>query len=330
MLVKQLLFGYYDTQCVYSITHYRVADHLQQGPKSSKELADSCGIESQKLFRVMRYLSHRGLFDFDGDDRFSLNQHSRYLVSSHPENYSHFVQLHAHYFYPAAMKLVDSLNVSTPAFKLEFGKNAGQYFRDNPRAGAIYNQAMRENSELLGRLITDLFDFSKYKTIVDVGGGVGSLLAHILLKNKTCCGVNMDQSSVASTSQQYFEERGLASRAEFISGDFNLSVPGNGDLYLIKAVLHAREDADVLQILSQIKRVLPQGGKLLVIERFIPINPTQECDAFVNDINMLNVTTGTVRTQQAYEALFTQAGFAVKRTQTVIDAMALFELECAV
>ena len=84
------------------------------------------------------------------------------------------------------------MQVDAAAFELEFGSIAGNYFIENPTAKEIYNNAMQENSELYGRLIAEIYNFSNYKTIVDVGGGIGSLLAHILLKEKSASGINYD------------------------------------------------------------------------------------------------------------------------------------------
>ncbi len=326
MLVKELLFGYYHTQCLYAVVQYNIAEHLQAGPKSIVELAKLCGAEKKKLYRVMRFLAHKGLFDHHLDDYFGLNEHSQYLRLACSENHINFIRLHAKYFYPAAMGLADSLTTNVPAFELEFGHNAGDYFRNNYAAGKIYNSAMRENSELLGRLIAEIYDFSACNNIYDIGGGGGSLLANILLKNKNCNGLNMDLPSVQQLCEEYFDKIGVTARAKFIAGDFNQHIPTGGDLYIIKSILHARDDAACVSILKSIKNILPEHGKLLVIERIIAVELERNSAALVSDINMLNVSSGRVRTYEEFTTLFAQAGYNVNNTYPVIDAITIFEL----
>ena len=186
---------------------------------------------------------------------------------------------------------------------------------------------MRENSELYGRLISEVYDFSPYKTIVDVGGGVGSLLANILLKNEKAYGINYDFPDLKKASESYFKTKGIASRTKYIGGDFNQFVPDGGDLYIMKAVLHAREDTSAITVLNQCKTVLSGQEKLLIVERVISESGKDYSDACVNDMNMLHVTYGKVRTLNEFKTLFKQADFFIKKIFPVMDAMSIIELE---
>jgi SAM-dependent methyltransferase len=327
MLIKKMLFGYHDTQCLYIVTSLNIADYLQDAPKSIIELAKVTQTRPDKLFRIMRYLSSKGLFEALPDKRFGLNQNSDYLVSSNPENINNFICLHAVYFYRGASKLIESIKLNETSFELEFGAIAGHYFQEDRVAGEVYNNAMRENSELYGRLISELYDFTPYKTIVDVGGGIGSLLAHVLLKNKESFGINYDLPGLQNASENYFKAKGLLSRVKYVGGDFNQFVPDDGDIYIMKAILHAREDESAIKVLKQCKSVLPNHGKLLIIERVISTLEGSYVEACVNDINMLNVTLGKVRTLNEFKALFERTGLLIKATYPVTDAISILELE---
>ncbi len=327
MLIKNMLFGYHDTQCLYVVTNLNIADYLQDAPKSITELAQATQTKPDKLLRVMRYLSSKGLFEALPGNKFGLNKNSNYLVSSNPENINNFISLHARYFYRGASKLIENIKSNATSFELEFGQIAGHYFQKDSVAGEVYNKAMRENSELYGRLISELYDFAPYKTIVDVGGGIGSLLAHILLKNKHSFGINYDLPGLQQSSELFFKEQGLASRVKYAGGDFDQFVPDGGDIYLMKAILHAREDESAATVLQQCKNVVPDHGKLLIIERVISASEGCYAEACTNDINMLNVTRGRVRTLDKFKSLFENSGFLIKATYPVIDSISILELE---
>lgn len=131
MLIKDMLFGYHDTQCLYVALILNISDYLKDAPKSISELASLTQTKPDKLFRVMRYLSSKGLFDVLPGDRFALNKNSHYLVSSNPENINNFIRLHAVYFYAAATKLVESIKSDTTSFELEFGKTQDFILKKN-------------------------------------------------------------------------------------------------------------------------------------------------------------------------------------------------------
>ena len=127
-------------------------------------------------------------------------------------------------------------------------------------------------------------------------------------------------------SEKYFKDHGLTSKVNYIGGDFNLSIPSGGDLYMMKAILHAREDKSAITLLNKCKNVLADQGKLLVIERVIAGAGEDSATACVNDINMLNVSSGKVRTLNEFKTLFKSAGFAIKEIYPVANAIEIFEL----
>src|SRR5947208_1068581 len=116
MLIKDILFGYYDTQCLYAIAKLNIADHLLSGPKSISELAQLTQANEKKLFRIMRFMSAKNLFDELPNKVFQLNQESQYLVSSTLGNLNNFICLHAEYFYQAASEISNSLKTDTTSF----------------------------------------------------------------------------------------------------------------------------------------------------------------------------------------------------------------------
>lgn len=303
MSIRDVLFGYYGTQCLNTVVELGVAECLEAGPKSIEDLSYATNSNTDKLYRVLRYLSAAGLFYEQEAKVFELNQESRQLIGSTSGNLKEFVRLHANYFYRGAEKIGESMQVGVSSFELNFGEKAGQYFRHDEMAEKIYNDAMKENSELYGRLIAELYEFSSYKCIVDIGGGLGSLLANILKKNRDSAGVNIDIPELQSRSEAYLQASGLSSRCQYISGDFYTSIPPAGDVYLMKAILHGKTDDAALLLLTNCKQVLKGDAKLLIIEHIVSTDSERYLEACANDINMLNVTAGKVRTLQGESTL---------------------------
>ncbi|VVC75572.1 Multifunctional cyclase-dehydratase-3-O-methyl transferase TcmN [Aquicella siphonis] len=327
MLIRDLLFAYYDTQCLYVAACLNIADHLQSGPKSIAELAGLARSNEDKLYRIMRYLSAKGLFDELSGRVFQINPESACLVSSRSGGLKHFIRLHSQYFYPAASELLNSLRSDLSPFELQFGKPSGQYFQDNVEAGEVYHHAMMENSEWFARQAVEAYDFSPYQTLVDIGGGIGTLLAAILLKYKNAKGINFDLPELQEPAERYFKTKGLASRCRFIGGDFLEGIPAGGDLYIMKSVIHGKDDSMALRLLGQFKPFLAPPVKLLVMERVLQGSGAVYLQACLNDINMLNVTRGRVRTYAEYEELFTRSGLTINKLYELQNAFCIMEVQ---
>lgn len=327
MLLKNMLLGYYETQCLYTAAKLKIADHLQNGPKSIVDLAKYTNANESKLYRVMCFLSAKNLFDELPGKVFCLNDQSKYLISTAPSSLTNFICLHAEYFYQAASELFHSITNEASAFEIKFGKSAANYFKDNEIVAKTYHLAMKENSELSSEAIADIYDFSAFKTIVDVGAGLGTLVVNILLKYKNACGINFDVPELKNAAMAYYKKMGLAARCSYVGGDFFTSIPPGGDLYIMKAILHGKKDQESIKILENCRAVLQPHGKLLVIERVISKTEENYLEVCLNDMNMLNVTRGHIRTLPEFESIFKKAGYRLTKFYALSDGISIMDIE---
>src|SRR5512133_3415383 len=109
------------------------------------------------------------------------------------------------------------------------------------------------------------FDFGRFETIVDVGGGRGTLLAALLDEYPTVHGVLFDQDHVVAGVD-------LGERGRVVGGSFFDDVPSGGDAYLLKAIVHDWEDAEAMTILRNCRE---HDATVLVIERVVG-NPNED------------------------------------------------------
>jgi hypothetical protein len=109
-----------------------------------------------------------------------------------------------------------------------------------------------------------------------------------------------------------------------VAGDFFTAVPGGGDLYLLKSVLHDWDDAQAMRVLRNCRRAMPEHGRLLVIERVVPPG-NSPAEAKLFDINMLVITGGRERTEPEYRILFRAAGLHLTRVVPTEAPLSLIE-----
>jgi SAM-dependent methyltransferase len=160
-------------------------------------------------------------------------------------------------------------------------------------------------------------DYSGVRTVVDVGGGKGTLLAAILRAHVRLRGVLMEAPAVAAAAGPVLEAAGVADRCEVISGDFFAGVPDGADRYLLANVLHDWDDDRAVAILAECRKAMTKDGRVLIVERLIPDDPEQALPTLLSDLNMLIVTGGKERTNAEYASLLTGAGLALDRVTPV-------------
>ena len=167
---------------------------------------------------------------------------------------------------------------------------------------------MATNSRLAAAAVLAAYDFGRFATVVDVGGGHGTLLAAILGRYPHLGGVLFDQPQVVAGAAPVLERAGVAGRCRVAGGSFFAAVPAGGDAYLLKSILHDWDDDEAAAILRACRAAIGAGGTLLVIEREVG-PPNEGPDGKFSDLNMLVELGGRERTREEYGALLAAGGF---------------------
>ena len=169
-------------------------------------------------------------------------------------------------------------------------------------------------------------DFSRPRSIIDLGGGTGHLLTAILQSNTRLRGALFELPKTAAEASRLFDASELAARCTVISGDFFQSVPPGYDVYLLAHVLHDWSDEQALPILRNCRHAIAPDGKLLVVEAVLPEGDAPH-HAKLMDLLMLTVTGGVERTADDFAELLAAADFKLTRViatsthQSVIEAV---------
>jgi hypothetical protein len=162
------------------------------------------------------------------------------------------------------------------------------------------------------------YDFSKFRTIVDVGGGGGAPIAAILGRHPGVRAVLFDLPHIVAEARRFIEQAGFAARCELVGGSFFDSVPVGGDAYLLKSVLHDWYDADVKRILEVCHAAMRPDAVLLVIERLLS-PPNEGAAGKFADLNMLVAAGGCERTSEEWEAVLRASRFGWQGVTLVND-----------
>ena len=212
--------------------------------------------------------------------------------------------------YPTAQQMLHSVKTGRPAFDHVFGVPYFGYLAQRPEIGAIFNRLMCEgiNDRVAG--IIAAYDFSRIKTIVDVGGGNGTLLTAILNANPHITGILFDTPEVITDARARHIQSSGAQRIEMVHGDiFRGPIAPDGDLYLLSNIIHDWDDHLAEKILCNCRTAVRADSRMLLIEEIMPARVADSPGTISTDFAMLLLTGGKERTEQEYRSLLDIAGF---------------------
>jgi hypothetical protein len=207
--------------------------------------------------------------------------------------------------------LMHSVKTGETTGKVTLGQELFDYLKGHPEDSATFNAAMVNLTQMFIPAILEAYDFSGMHTLVDVGGGHGSVLASILQKYPNMKGILADLDHVVQGAKPYLKSMGVADRCRTAAIDFFKSVPDGGDAYIMKNIIHDWDDERSLTILKNIRAALKNTGKLLLLE--MVIGPGGHPLGYLADIEMLALPGGRERSEQEYRDLFARAGFRLTR-----------------
>jgi hypothetical protein len=320
----QMMTGYWSTQALYVAAKLGIADLLADGPAHCDVLAQKTNVHPESLFRTLRALASVGVFSEVGTRCFALNPSSALLLDSAPNTMRALAIMFAEEQYRASGEMLYSVRTGQPAFEHQFGMGVFEYFAQNPEAGAMFNKSMSALTVPIARDVASFYDFSKFRTIVDVGGNHGTVLSAILCAYPSAQGVLFDRPNVVIGAAEQLSDIGLEKRCECIGGDFFESVPRGGDAYLLKGILHDWDDALCQAILKNCRQAMPEHGKLLVVEYVLPEGNAPHPGKWI-DLHMLVMAGGRERTVAQYSDLFKSGGFAMSGVTPIPDGLSILE-----
>lgn len=323
----RLINGYQVTQAIHTAAALGIPDLLAHDARTSDELADATESDPGALYRLLRALASVGVLEERDGRRFALTPLGEQLRSDVPGSLHGWAAFVGRpYYWQAWAALRDSVRTGENAFRHLHGQDIWSYRAERPEESAIFDGAMRARTGASNAALVEALDFSRFGTLVDVGGGNGTLLAHVLATQPSLRGVLFDQPHVVAGAGPVLEAAGVADRCRIEGGSFFEAVPTGGDAYLLKWIVHDWEDAEALAILRVVRAAMSDGVRLFVVERNLGA-PNQDAPSKFSDLNMLVGPGGRERTQDEYAVLFQSAGFLLTGATPTAGELVVFEGE---
>lgn len=320
------------TASLHAVAVLGIADLLADGPRSADDLARATNASPDPLRRVLRALAAHSVFAEREDGRFEQTELSGFLRDDAAGGMRSYVLFFAGVVWSSSwVHMLHSVRTGGTAFAKVHGAELFEYMKQDADFATVFNEAMTVGSKRTAGEIVAMYDFSRFDTIVDVGGGQGWLLATILAKTPGARGILFDLEHVIEAARPVVAKHGVAERCQLVPGSFFDSVPSGGDAYIMKWIMHDWNDEDATRILRNVRAVIPAGGSLIVFDRVLPERVTPGNRLLQNstlmDLNMLVNVTGRERTEAQFRTLLTGSGFRLVSARMVSTGLGVVEGE---
>ncbi len=311
-------------QAVSTVAELGIPDLIERGSaRPVAELAAETGCHERSLYRCLRFLASHGIFEEQDQRSFALTPLAEALRTDAEGSFRAGARLFG-FLFPGVGEFEHCLRTGESGFTKAFGQPLFEYLAGHPEVSPLFDAAMTaiHGPETPAMLAT--YDFSGIGTLADIGGGNGSLLTATLRKYPEMKGLLFDLGHVSDRAKANFQAAGLNDRCEVREGDFFESFPLGADSYLMRHIIHDWSDEQSIQILKNCRAVVPQHGRVLIVESVVPAG-NEPSHAKEHDIVMLIHPGGMERTEEEYRELFAAAGFELTGATPTASPVSVIE-----
>jgi O-methyltransferase domain len=309
----EMAMAYSRSRVLCAAARLGVADALGDEVRSVGFLAENCHADANSLYRLLRALASIGVTEETTPEHFRLTAFGKPLRKDEPQSVWPSVIFWADLLADEWSLLTECVRTGKPAAQVRDPKIPSRWSQDPEANSSIFRAVMGTAPAEDYAPIAEVWDFSRAKLVADLGGGGGSLILAVLRLNPHLRGMLVDLEPSINAAKPRFSEEDPSSRCELIAADLTQSVPPGADVYMLKHVLHGRQDDVAITILKNCRAVTPQNGSLLIVEFILPplvshADPQLE-GHLMSDLNMLAVTGGKERSEREWRTLLEAAGF---------------------
>jgi cyclopropane fatty-acyl-phospholipid synthase-like methyltransferase len=315
LVVLRLVTGHWCAAAVHVAARLGVFDAIADSEIEVNALATRVNAHAPSLLRLLRALSVTGLFVEPSPGRFGLTEAGQLLRADNPRSIQAYALFEGAWPHWSSWgHLGHSVRTGESAYRHLFGKNFYEYCATDPEFAGWFDEALSKMSRDPVASLCDVYSFEGVREVVDVGGGLGTVLVHILERYPHLRGTLLDLPPVIRSAREVIRARRLTDRCRVIGGDFFASIPP-GDLVIAKNILHNWNDEEVAVLLSRMREAVTPDGRLLFITLLLG---TGEDSAwmYLADLEMLHIG-GRQRTQQELEGLFARARLRLSNVQAL-------------
>ncbi|MER7016294.1 methyltransferase [Saccharopolyspora sp. NPDC000359] len=293
----------------------RLPQLVSEGTTELAPLAAAAGAHRESLERLMRHLVHIGLFT-EVDGSYGLTALSRQLLSEDGAWLRGWLDLDG----PgtrmdlAFTGMLHAIRTGSSAYGAVHGTPFWDDYQRNDDLRRFFGDIMTAHAWQTGPVLAAEHDWADVRTVIDVGGGQGALLAEIVRANPHLDGEVLDLPAVEPEARQALAAAGVAGQVSFVPGSFFDPLPTGRDVYVVSRVLTDWNDEDAVRILRRCAEAAGDGSRVLIVEVLAGVDHAKYNTSF--DLQSLVLLGGQERGVADFEALVDKAGLDLVESRT--------------
>lgn len=307
----------------------RLADHVAAGHTEVTELARQAGTAPEATARLLRYLAARGVFKESAPGEFVLTPAAELLLSDNPRGVHQPLngdgtRSHIERAYP---RLESAVRTGRPAY-------AGGFYAHvhaDPERAAAFAAVTARRTAATAEALAQAYDWSSVGTVVDVGGGDGTLLAELLRRHPGLRGTVLDLPETAALAERRFAAEGLDGRGRAVGGSYRGRLPA-ADAYVVANILMDCPDDEARQVLRGCRAAGGAGARVLCVDPLTGGEGAPEGASELHtliDLHGLLLTGGRLRDQSELDEMAASVGLRAASSRELPTGYLMHEYRIA-
>jgi acetylserotonin N-methyltransferase len=310
-VVVNLLDAFRYSKIMFAAVSLGVFDALENGPQSCVALAQMLGANTDALERLLDACVCLRLLDHDELGYRNTAEASCYLCKNSPHRITGYLNYSNDVLWKMWGNLESAIREGTHRWKQTFGWDGpifSSFFRTEA-AKREFMMGMHGYGLMSSPQVVGAFDLSRYRTLVDLGGGTGHLAEAACKRYPGLNAIVFDLPAVEPLFNELLASSPVRQRITFVGGSFFSDPLPDADLYAVGRILHDWDEKQIQQLLTKVFEHLPSSGALLIAEKLLLEDKSGPLGALSQSLNMLTCTEGKERSLSEYEAIVKQVGF---------------------
>ena len=290
--IMQVGMGFWPSKTVLSAVELELFTQLGSDSMTGEEIRDRLGLHPRAIPDFPDTLVALGFLERDGegaDARYRNTPDTAFFLDKNgPAYIGGILEMSNARLYGFWGDLTEALRTGKP--QNEVKQNGQPMFVElysDPGRLEQFMQAMAGISRGNFDALAQTFDFSRYRTVCDVGGATGQLSTILAAHHPHLTCTSYDLPVVAPIAERAIAAAGLSDRVSVASGDFFADPLPKADVITMGLILHDWNLDGKLQLIGAAYDALPEGGAFIVIENLIDDARRENAFGLMMSLNML-------------------------------------------
>ncbi|WP_018681701.1 methyltransferase [Actinokineospora enzanensis] len=304
--IIRLGMSFSTAKCLLTGLRYDLFGKLADGPLDAGQVQAELGLHERGVRDFLSVLVNLGLLQRDGQRYRNSTTSERYLVRDSPSYVGGFLERADRMLYPAWGRLDEMLRTGRPTAEADYL----EMVRDPGRLRQFLGM-MDALTTLIGPELAQALDWSGHRSVLDLGGARGNLVAGLVKAHPHLRGGVFDLPVMAEPFAEHMAALGLTDRVAFHGGDFFRDDLPAAEVIVVGHVLHDWAPEQCRAIVRKAYAALEPGGVLVVYDRMVDDGLTDLTNLVVSLSMMLTTEGGAEYTPGEYRSWLEEAGFRV-------------------